>query len=84
MTLSKYLTYEGVGYGDLEPHPVPDLQSAVVGRHGPHDGVHGSVDRQLHLLVGACSKGGALEGWRGIRWGEYLTHYLCRNARYNL
>lgn len=45
-TPSLPLTYEGVGNGDLEPHPVPHLQAAVGRGHGARHRQHAGVDRQ--------------------------------------
>lgn len=49
----RFLTDEGVGDGDLQPHAVPDLQAGLGVGHGRHHGRHVAVDGQVMLLVDA-------------------------------
>lgn len=49
----EFLTDEGVGDGDLQPHPVPDLQAGLGVGHGRHHGGHVAVDVQVVFLMDA-------------------------------
>lgn len=53
MVLLELLTDECVGDSDLQPHPVPDLQSGLRVQHGLDNGGHVTVDSERVFFVHA-------------------------------
>lgn len=50
---AELLTNEGVGDGDLQPHPVPDLQAGLRIGHCLDNSCHVAVDGEMVFFMNA-------------------------------